>query len=89
MAGEDTWSPKTRDDWVGIFKDATRDGMNEFMSAREEAEAKARAAEEAEKAANGGNGENGTGENEGSNGGSNDDSKRPNAFESFAARLLG
>lgn len=40
MADDKDWAPKTRDDWVGLFADGMKTGLQGFTSEREEAEAK-------------------------------------------------
>lgn len=43
MAGEkdgEEWSPKTRDDWKGLFKDSFGEALGEVISTREEKESK-------------------------------------------------
>jgi Sec-independent protein translocase protein TatA len=63
MAGEegkDEWTPKTRDDWTGIFKDAFKNANNEMRSEQEEEAAKKAASEAAQsddKSGKGGNGD--------------------------------
>lgn len=77
MADDDSWAPKTREDWQGLFKDSFKGAQTELQSEREEAEAKAAAdaaASGGDKTGKGGNGDAG-------NGGTQ--------RKSFAERLLG
>lgn len=37
---EGEWSPKTRDDWTGLFSDAFKSAQDKLRSEREEEEAK-------------------------------------------------
>jgi hypothetical protein len=80
MAGTDDqeWSPKTRDDWTGLFSDAFESAQERLTSKREEAEAKA-AADAAASSAD----QTGKGGGSDANGGKGDKRK------SFAERLLG
>lgn len=73
------WSPKTREDWTGLFSDAFKSAQDKLTSEREEREAKAAAdaaASGGDKTGEGGNGDAGNGGTGGK--------KR-----SFADRLLG
>lgn len=72
---DDEWTPKTREDWKGLFSDAFLDANGRQRSADAEEEAKRQADEKAQsedKTGKGGNGDSGTGK------------KR-----TFAERLLG
>lgn len=78
MAENDSeWSPKTRDDWVGLFSDGHKKAAKDLQSEREEEEAK-RA--ESEKASS---------DDKDGKGGSGDDSAGKGKRKSFAERLLG
>lgn len=79
MAGEsgDEWSPKTREDWTGLFTEAFKGALSQDRSEREEAEAK--------NAATDAKNENTSGDNQTGEGGNGDASKRT----TFADRLLG
>lgn len=50
--GDENWSPKTRDDWKGLFTDAFKDGMSGLLSDREEKEAKGESEKGSEKEGN-------------------------------------
>jgi len=73
MADEQEWSPKSREEWTGIFADAFESAQERLRSKREEEEAKKAAdatAQSTDQTGKGGNGDTG---------------KR----KSFAERLLG
>lgn len=38
--GSENWTPKTRDDWKGLFTDAFKEGLGGLLSEREEKDAK-------------------------------------------------
>jgi hypothetical protein len=43
------WSPKTREDWQGLFSDAFKSGVKSYVSEREEEEAKSQGDKDKEK----------------------------------------
>lgn len=77
MAGEENteWTPKSRDDWKGLFKDSFTEAITGIRSADEEAAAKNQGGNN-----DGGDDKTGGDKNGGSNGGKG---------KSFADRLLG
>jgi hypothetical protein len=74
---EQEWTPKTREDWVGMFADGVKNALSTDRSEQEELAAKT-AAEEAAKSADA------SGDATGGEGGSGDKPRK-----SLAERLLG